>query len=313
LLESYPWWQIQPHPEWAEKGSFAAGIPGQLRFIYQPNRGIYNWKGAVVKDLETDRAYSAFYFDPVSGRRFELGVARNMPTYAPIDGHIEAPMFVDRFNDNAVGVDSKATASAWKDYGSPTQRKDGVLIGGKDMVTIADNLSAKDLMATADATSRAEAGIILRFHDADNYIVALYSPILRSIFIHDRSNGAWGANLGQVGVPEIGPNIKLTAAVTGEYAALVVSDGQKTWRTPAVVVQNKAAGKAGLWLYQPGEQKFDNFEVSATKFTPLEPLAANGQKALTYDYKAPDLPSPQDWILVLEKGANKTLKEPSSK
>ena len=28
--------------------------------------------------------------------------------------------------------------------------------------------------------SDAEAGIILRFHDADNYLVALYSPLLKA-------------------------------------------------------------------------------------------------------------------------------------
>jgi len=82
---------------------------------------------------------------------------------------------------------------------------------------------------------------------------------------------------------------------------LVVTDGKKTWRTPAVKVQNKTAGKAGLWVYQPGEQKLDNFEVSATTFVPVDENEAKGQNSQSYDYKAPDLPSPQDWVLVLER------------
>jgi len=301
LLEEYPWYRFEPHPEWAEAGSFAAGIPGEVRFIYQPRRNIYNWNGTVVKNLERDVAYSAFYFDPASGRRFDQGMVKNIPTYAPIDGHRESPFFVDRFNEDAVGADSKVDASSWKDYGSVTQRKEGSLVGGKDMVTIAEKVRGKDLMASADAKSNAEAGIILRFHDADNYIVALYSPILKSIFIHDRKDGSWGGRLGEVSVPEIGSDIQLTAAVTGEYAALVVTDGKKTWRTPAVTIQNKTAGRVGLWLYQPGVQKFDNFEVSATTFVPVDENEAKGQKPQSYDYKAPDLPSPQDWVLVLER------------
>lgn len=28
-VEEYPWWRFEPHPEWAEEGSFAAGIPGE--------------------------------------------------------------------------------------------------------------------------------------------------------------------------------------------------------------------------------------------------------------------------------------------
>ena len=56
------------HPEWTDKDCFAAGIPGRIRFIYQPKRGIYNWKGTIVKGLEPDLRYSAFYFDPATGR-----------------------------------------------------------------------------------------------------------------------------------------------------------------------------------------------------------------------------------------------------
>jgi hypothetical protein len=73
LLEQYPWSRFEVHPEWAEKDCFAAGIPGQVRFIYQPRRNIYNWTGTVVKGLEPGVTYSAFYFDPATGRRFPQG------------------------------------------------------------------------------------------------------------------------------------------------------------------------------------------------------------------------------------------------
>lgn len=73
LLEQYPWSRFEVHPEWAEKDCFAAGIPGEVRFIYQPKRGIYNWTGMIVKGLEPNVSYSAFYFDPATGRRFDQG------------------------------------------------------------------------------------------------------------------------------------------------------------------------------------------------------------------------------------------------
>ena len=53
LLEQYPWSRFEPHPEWAP-GCFAAGIPGEVRFIYLPRRNIYNWDGPEVKNLEPD-------------------------------------------------------------------------------------------------------------------------------------------------------------------------------------------------------------------------------------------------------------------
>jgi hypothetical protein len=52
----YPWWRFEPHPEWAP-GCFAAGIPGEVRFVYLPRRNIYNWEGPEVKGLEPDIAW----------------------------------------------------------------------------------------------------------------------------------------------------------------------------------------------------------------------------------------------------------------
>ena len=132
-------------------------------------------------------------------------------------------------------------------------------------------------MASVDARSDAEAGIILRFHDSDHYLVALYTPQLKAIYIHDRKNGSWGEPLGQVPVPEIGPKIRLTAAACGEYAAMVLTDGTKTYSTPAVKVSNVTSGKAGLWLFQIGDrQEYDNFELSRTPFAPSK-LEATGR------------------------------------
>jgi hypothetical protein len=75
LLEKYPWQKFVPHPEWAP-GCFAAGIPGEVRFIYLPRRNIYNWDGPEVKDLEPDVDWHVFYFDPATGRRFDQGVMK---------------------------------------------------------------------------------------------------------------------------------------------------------------------------------------------------------------------------------------------
>jgi len=194
LLEQYPWALFEPHPEWTDKSRFAAGIPGEVRFLYLPKRGVYNWTGARVKSLERDVPYRAFYFDPVSGRRFDLGrVINTGPLEAPFEDHALPLLFEDRFE----GTD----ASAWKDYGPPSHRQDGRLIGGKGMVTLLEEVSDTDLRASVEANSNAEAGLILRFHDVDHYLVALYTPLLKAIYLHDRKDGAWG----EPRPPEEGP------------------------------------------------------------------------------------------------------------
>jgi hypothetical protein len=71
LLEQYQWWRFEPHPEWADSSCFAAGIPGEVRFIYLPRRNIYNWEGPVIKDLDPAVDWHVYYFDPATGRTFE--------------------------------------------------------------------------------------------------------------------------------------------------------------------------------------------------------------------------------------------------
>jgi hypothetical protein len=99
LLEKYPWWRFEPHPEWVEPHSttlfephaewydnhkawadrngrwdlpYAAGIPGEVRFIYIPGNNSYQLTAPTVQHLEPDTTYRAFLFDPVWGKRFDL-------------------------------------------------------------------------------------------------------------------------------------------------------------------------------------------------------------------------------------------------
>lgn len=275
---------------------YVDGVKGEERFIYQPRRGVYNWSGVMVKGLERDVPYDAFYFNPGNAKRYDLGTFIYAgPPPKPFEGHTQPLLFADKFDG--------ADASAWKDYGTPTQREDGRLLGGKGMVTILEKTSEGDLMASVDARSDAEAGVILRFHDADHYLVGFYSPSLKTIYFHDRQDGQWGDQLGRVEVPKIGPKIRLTAAACGDYAALVLTDGTKTFHTPTVKVTNVSAGKAGVWLFQIGErQEYDNFELSRTPFVP-DKLDASGDvhRVRSTDFRTPNVPSPQDWVLVMER------------
>lgn len=96
LLERYPWWRFEPHPEWTEPGAFAAGIPGEVRFIYLPKRGLYNWKGPQVRNLEPNVDWHVRYLDPATGRIFDHGplTPRTAPTHdpaSPIEFQPDAP------------------------------------------------------------------------------------------------------------------------------------------------------------------------------------------------------------------------------
>jgi hypothetical protein len=77
LLEQYPWWLFKPHPEWAP-GCLAAGIPGEVCFVYLPRRDIYNWDGPEIRGLDPDVDWHVYYFDPASGRKFDQGMRKSI-------------------------------------------------------------------------------------------------------------------------------------------------------------------------------------------------------------------------------------------
>lgn len=95
LLEKFPWQRFEPHPEWAP-GCFAAGIPGEVRIIYLPRRGVYDWSGPRVTGLEPDVDWHVWYFDPVTGRTFDQGTIKASarpgdPTAKPVDFRRNVP------------------------------------------------------------------------------------------------------------------------------------------------------------------------------------------------------------------------------
>jgi hypothetical protein len=78
LLEKYPWHRFESHSEWVDEGLFAAGIPGELVFVYLPKRGIYDWSGFTVRGLTPETRYATFFYDPATGRRFDKVITTNI-------------------------------------------------------------------------------------------------------------------------------------------------------------------------------------------------------------------------------------------
>jgi len=76
LLMRYPWWKLEPHPEWIEPHwskenylqGYCAGIPGDLRLAFIPA-----WNAHKLKQLEPSVAYHAIFFNPATGKEQEIG------------------------------------------------------------------------------------------------------------------------------------------------------------------------------------------------------------------------------------------------
>lgn len=337
-LQQYSWWQFAPHPEWvaprgttlleprserkgSELGSFdsilteaspqvsgsawsypagewrakngnffqpyAAGIAGKVRFIYVPCLSLFCHTPPTVLGLEPGVRYHAYYWEPTIGVKFDMGV-------------------IERPSPGAVLLE------------------DGKMLAAGPDLTITDNVQEKDLVASVEGPSNAGSGLILRYHDADNYIAAVYSPSAQAVYLLDREKGADGSPLGSMPVAAIGPNFVLSAEVRGQWAAVSITDGTNTYTSQIVPVGNITAGGAGLWHQSGGAaQSLTHFQLrkSPTLVTDAHlekklydargiyrgELTGKGwddfgkEKILLLDAYQPDpLPMPQDWVLVLE-------------
>ncbi|MDQ2947295.1 MAG: DUF4038 domain-containing protein [Acidobacteriota bacterium] len=90
LLEKYRWWKMEPHPEWfdphwSSKDYWQAYTAGKLRISFLPRTRSVPFR---MKNLEADVRYRAFFFNPASGERTELG---GVQTDASGDWIIPAP------------------------------------------------------------------------------------------------------------------------------------------------------------------------------------------------------------------------------
>ena len=302
-----------PAGEWADRhGDFrlpyAAGEPGALRIVYLPYWGSWDRPKTIptVLSLESGVRYRAYYWDPASGVKIDLGEIA-----WPAPG---ALIYRGRFR----------RSDAWTNYSV----KDGRVL------QLVKAVHEQNCVVAMDAKADTDVGFILRFRDAENYIAAVYSPEDNSIYISERINGVDGARLGRTATPGFVRRVRLTAEIRDGVVALSVTDGTHRVSTPIVDVNLTGASQVGV-IANAGitSPQFNHFEVrrspelpkdgllerrlydrsgtfrgefnmpgipemDALGFTPWKDYGK--QKHILLDeYRPPRLPFPQDWVLVL--------------
>jgi hypothetical protein len=288
FLEQYPWEQFEPHPEWTDETLYSAGIPGEIRMVYMPRPPAYNWAGLSVYDLEKETPYKVFFFDPSTGRTFDRG----------------SVIYVD--NKQVVFEDDFSRGKAnWKDEGSGSKVQEGQLLTQKGALVRLKEDIKQYISVSVDAKSDAEAGIVLNYSDEDNFLVGLYTPALKKMYFHEVIDGNYGEPLGAGDgpltsgpriLPEISQDITLTVTLQNGVATLEIVSGKDTYTT-SIEIKTRKSGKVGLWHYQAGDhQKYDNFKV-----LDIPNRKAGIRYLLNSTLVVDRTPSPQDWVLVLER------------
>ena len=106
FIASLPWWRMEKHPEWVEdkreqtdpKAIRCIGIAREVRLVYVPML----WKAPMLKGIEPDVQYRAYYFDPCTGAEHDLGQV------TPDAGGSWRPPFPPEAHDWVIVLEAKA-------------------------------------------------------------------------------------------------------------------------------------------------------------------------------------------------------------
>ncbi len=137
---------------------------------------------------------------------------------------------------------------------------EGKLVVADSSRTVVKDISVQDVKVSVDAKSNAEAGIMLRVQDINNFLLAIYAN--KMIYFHEVIKGNYNEGLDSVPADGLGEDITLTAEANGAEVTLTVTDGVKTFTTKHTAKMTPVAGSIGLFHNNAPSQFFDNMRIS---------------------------------------------------
>lgn len=218
---------------------YAAGIPGEVRFIYIPPKvRLTRIIAPTVLRLEPSISYHAYFWEPSTGTRIDLGNVRR-----PDLGEI---IFSESFGKENI-------SGRW----APEESS-----GNGQPLLVLNDLHETDVVASVKSRRDTELAIILRYQDANNYVGALYSATDSALYLFTRRNGVTGRPIGRTPLKLRRSAIKLAAEVRGTKGTASITDGEQTFTTPIVEVGSPTTGSVGIQYQNEGAwQQFESFEV----------------------------------------------------
>lgn len=223
---------------------YAAGIPGELRFVYipvDPNNLLRPRPPPTVLGLEIGRPYRAFLWEPSFGIRFDLGV-------------IERPEPGPTMFRRELDVDN---SSAWVVHDCSERAPHAAATDAEILATVT-GLSESDLVAEVALEDGFTIDLIVRFLDVDNFVAATYSTAEHSISIIERRDGK-NHVVARTTVARMQAALTLSMELRGGVGAASISDGQHRYTTPIVPLKNNERGGAGVRYKKSGSQKGTGF------------------------------------------------------
>jgi hypothetical protein len=245
-----------PTGEWRKRNGdsklpYAAGIPNKVRIIYIPSRGYANKNVPTILNLEPGVMYRAYYWEPSLGVKVDLGRVQAKPM-----GDI---LYRGTFTD---------VASSWEDVDGGSNQDGGQRSQQGTSLSILKNRRDLNVVASVEARSDSDAGIVLRYRNAGNYVLASYSARRKAMQLLVRRDGKDEMLRSATDIPQLGRDVRLTAEVRDGAAIISISDGSLTVTSPIFDIPfdkstNEAdkAGQVGLYLGEERIQEYRTFEL----------------------------------------------------
>jgi hypothetical protein len=221
-----------PGGKWQEKNGtysypYIAGIPGELRIAYLPYFGLVRRSAPTIHQLEPGVRYQAYYWEPTTGTRIDLGEVEN-----PKEGE-------QIFSGTPSALDARHWEPIGKDLNLPDES--GLVAG-----LLLNGFREENVVLTAGIAAQSSGGVFLRYIDPENFLAALYSAQDSSIYLIEQTGGQFGEKMGHTPVSVGGKGVRLRAEVRGSVAAVALDSGTQTYSSEIVNVDVAGPAKAGL-------------------------------------------------------------------
>ena len=179
----------------------------------------------------------------------------------PVGGRRElTTVFADNFDS--------ARESEWAyTVGAAAIDSGRMVFAGGHCEAIVKDLSVRNGSVSVDLDAAAYGGILVKYKDQDNYVLAFYSPAQKMLAFHEKIKGNFGNWTASASTTQItGSKAALTAEIKDDLITATISDDQSHTATASFRVDSLTGpGKVGLYYdtaASPTPQHFDNFRVS---------------------------------------------------
>lgn len=161
----------------------------------------------------------------------------------PAGGHVVAKPVFEAKPDAPV-------PARWRDVVGTTRLEAGKLIADSPRNDVViDGVKERDVRVHVDAEASVQMGLLVRYRDKDNFVLAFYQPRDKILGFHEVTDGNFGPQINNVSTDHlVGKTVRMVVEICGKEATATLTDeGSHSASSRFAVGRLTAAGGVGLY------------------------------------------------------------------